>query len=577
MAIVVPPLKTLLHRGFFSMVMVIAATGKLAAEDVGKRVALIIGNDAYTIRPLQNAVNDARAMDKALQTAGFRTTVLENATKPSMESALGRFLSSVGPDDTALFFYAGHAIQIENENVLIPVDFETGRSAIEAKFRSQSVAQLFEYLHRSRLKRTIIIIDACRSNPVAESHSLQAGLATPQNEGRDWYIAYSTSPNRVATDNPNGKNSYFTEALADLIGQPGLTIDDVFTRVRERVETATRGAQTPWSQTSLTAKFYFIPPSNEKKETDASLSRKWFDEGQANESLGEWDEAIDRYERLVKEESAGVYRERASNRLPYVLARRDAEQMFNKRNFKSAGAKSQEAFRLDPFAFGAALDAVNAHLLAEDMEAATRMIQQIRERGSSVHFAQAEAILKEVAGVYAQAAEVRKRGVPPPPPIADLFGGSPRDLPDVSAGTRYQRGSGAVTLVQYRKMFPAPAPAAPASSPAAEGVARPQPAPPLRVKEEIESTFDSQAPHLSIQSVQGSRDIVPEDLVEVQFMGEKSNLPILVDGKPVRRQPSVPFRLPIGKYKLVVVEPGTTQNERSFEVKGGPPNFVVVE
>jgi len=87
--------------------------------DEGKRVALIIGNDAYSIRPLQNAVNDARAMDRALRGAGFRTILKENASKEAMEKAFVELLESLGPDDTALFYYAGHGVQIVNENFLV--------------------------------------------------------------------------------------------------------------------------------------------------------------------------------------------------------------------------------------------------------------------------------------------------------------------------------------------------------------------------------------------------------------------------------------------------------------------------
>src|SRR5450755_870971 len=86
----------------------------LQAQEGGKRVALIIGNDAYGISPLKNAVNDARAFDAALRASNFRTILLENAKKADMESKIGEFLDLLGPDDTALFFYAGHGVQIAN-------------------------------------------------------------------------------------------------------------------------------------------------------------------------------------------------------------------------------------------------------------------------------------------------------------------------------------------------------------------------------------------------------------------------------------------------------------------------------
>src|SRR5512133_2172270 len=112
----------------------------LQAQEPGKRVALIFGNDAYSISPLRNAVNDARAMDSALRGANFRTILVENAKQADMQNKLGEFLDMLGPDDTALFFYAGHGVQIANENFLVPVDFVPGNSLASAKLSTISVA-----------------------------------------------------------------------------------------------------------------------------------------------------------------------------------------------------------------------------------------------------------------------------------------------------------------------------------------------------------------------------------------------------------------------------------------------------
>ncbi len=193
-----------------------------SAQEEGKRVALIIGNNNYTVSPLRNAINDARAMDKALQAAGFKTILKEDASYTAMEEAVAKLAEQLGPDDTALFFYAGHGVQIESENFLVPVDFEPTSTVVQAKFKCFRLASLFEEL-KKRTKRSIIILDACRSNPVAEKNALQAGLAQPQVAGIETFVAFSTGPGQVAADNPNGRNSWFTEALADLIDQPGLS------------------------------------------------------------------------------------------------------------------------------------------------------------------------------------------------------------------------------------------------------------------------------------------------------------------------------------------------------------------
>ena len=109
------------------LLSLIAAIPAVHAQEGGKRVALIIGNDAYSISPLKNAVNDARAIDAALRASNFRTILVENAKKADMDTKIGEFLDLLGPDDTALFFYAGHGVQIANENFLVPVDFVPGK------------------------------------------------------------------------------------------------------------------------------------------------------------------------------------------------------------------------------------------------------------------------------------------------------------------------------------------------------------------------------------------------------------------------------------------------------------------
>ena len=129
-----------------------------------------------------------------------------------------------------------------------------------------SVALILEELKSKRAKKNIVILDACRSNPVAEKYSLEAGLAQPQNSGKETFIAFSTGPGQVAADNPDGRNSWFTEALSEYVAQPGLTIEinEVFNKVKKRVSDATEGRQTPWTISSLTSGFYFHAPQNQE-------------------------------------------------------------------------------------------------------------------------------------------------------------------------------------------------------------------------------------------------------------------------------------------------------------------------
>ncbi|MCX6637819.1 MAG: caspase family protein [Acidobacteria bacterium] len=412
-----------------------------AADDEGKRVALIIGNDAYSIGPLKNAVNDARAMDKALRAAGFQTKLLENATKEQMDEALGAFADSLGPDHNALFYYAGHAFQIENENFLIPIDFKPARGITQAKIRCLSLAQLLEELKRSRAKTRVIILDACRGNPIAQTYSLAAGLAQPLNAGRETYIAFSTGPNQVAADNPDGKNSWFTEALADLLSEPGANpdIDEVLTRVRKRVEAETENRQTPWSLSSLTSGFRFRPRSKADTENDPSLAQKWLDDAARRERREDWAEAIDLLNRVVRRKPGGAVEAAAQTRLPYLVARRDAQASFDGSDFARAAEQYQQAFRIDGFSMDAAFQAANSYLLTDRMGEAVGALKAIRVRGTSEAIRKADAMLKELAAVSPEAGQELKTGIPAPPRAEEVFSGMRFGVPDQEAGRKYLR------------------------------------------------------------------------------------------------------------------------------------------
>ena len=237
----------------------------LHAQETGKRLALIIGNDAYPISPLKNAVNDARVMDKALRSAGFQTVTLENARKADMDRAIGEFLDKLGPDDTALFFFAGHGVQIGNENFLVPVDFPSVATISAAKFACMSVARIFDELKRKRAKRNIVILDACRSNPVAAKYSLEAGLANPQDAPKNRFrLLHRSRPDRHGQPKRpqqlvhRGACRLYLAIRADRGNQRAVYAH------KRRVSEATEGRQTPWTTSSLTTRFYFhLPPTGD--------------------------------------------------------------------------------------------------------------------------------------------------------------------------------------------------------------------------------------------------------------------------------------------------------------------------
>ena len=415
-----------------------AAIPVVHAQEGGKRVALIIGNDAYSISPLKNAVNDARAIDAALRASNFRTILVENAKKADMDTKIGEFLDLLGPDDTALFFYAGHGVQIANENFLVPVDFVPGNSIASAKFSCMSVALILEELKSKRARKNIVILDACRSNPVAEKYSLEAGLAQPQNSGKETFIAFSTGPGQVAADNPDGRNSWFTEALAEYVSQPSLTIEinEVFNKVKKRVSDATEGRQTPWTTSNMTG-FYFHPPLNQDTENDPTLAEKWFDDAKRREQREDWADAIDLINQILKKKPGGTLEEAARGHLPYLTARKEAQDRFDAGDYAAAAGLYEQAVKRDPFAIDAAFQGVNSYLLTDRVSDAIGLLKTIRVHGTSAATKRANAFLQELSAVSKEAGTELQAGVPQPPPIEDVFSGGHFGVPDWDAGARH--------------------------------------------------------------------------------------------------------------------------------------------
>jgi uncharacterized caspase-like protein len=224
---------------FIAVVLPVAAQRDLRLESSVQKLALIVGNEAYPKWPLRNPANDARAMDQALKATGFTTEVVLNANLPNMERAIDRFIGRIRNGDVVLFFYAGHGIQVNNENYLVPVDFDAKDEA-DAKYVSYSASRLQDRIDAAGARLTMIILDACRNNPFRATRAAGGGLATMPS-GKGTLIALATSPGKTADDNPNGTNGLFTSHLVKALGEPGLSLDQVFNRVRERCS-AGRGA-----------------------------------------------------------------------------------------------------------------------------------------------------------------------------------------------------------------------------------------------------------------------------------------------------------------------------------------------
>jgi formylglycine-generating enzyme required for sulfatase activity len=212
---------------------------------------------------LANPANDARLMATTLRKLGFEVIELEDADLKKMQRAIidfGEALSTAGSEATGLFYYAGHGLQVDGENYLIPVNAEIGR---EADVEVEAVAGnlVLKQMDYAGNAVNIVILDACRNNPITRSFRSQvSGLAEQKRKPRGSFIAYSTAPGDVAADGSR-ENSPYTSALAEAIQVPGAALEEVFRDVRSRVMAATKQKQIPWDSSSLTAPFYFIPPT----------------------------------------------------------------------------------------------------------------------------------------------------------------------------------------------------------------------------------------------------------------------------------------------------------------------------
>ena len=230
------------------------------------RVALVVGNGGYdpsNAPKLPNPVNDARLMATSLESSGFEVRLVTDADQAAMKKAIkafGKRLVQAGGDAVGLFYFAGHGVEGEGHNYLIPLGAEIDS---EVDFHTDAVLMdwVLARMERAGNRLNVVILDACRNNPFEGKRGASQGLAQ-MNAPSGTLIAYAAAPKQVAADG-EGENSPYTAALAEALVVPGLKIEDVFKRVRVAVEEATNGKQTPWENSSLRGDFYFVPKAED--------------------------------------------------------------------------------------------------------------------------------------------------------------------------------------------------------------------------------------------------------------------------------------------------------------------------
>jgi hypothetical protein len=217
------------------------------------RVALVIGNAAYSMAPLLNPVRDAKAMGTLLGGLGFEVLALHDASRQRMQEALAQLAERLkSRRATALLYYAGHGVQIDWRNYLLPVDAQL-RSAADVREQGLDVQQVLSVFQAAATHTNILVLDACRDNPFAGAGGAGGprGLA-PMDAPPGTFFAYATAPGNVADDGSEADgNGLYTRFLLQELQRPQARIEDVFKRVRLQVRQATQGRQIPWESTSL--------------------------------------------------------------------------------------------------------------------------------------------------------------------------------------------------------------------------------------------------------------------------------------------------------------------------------------
>lgn len=259
---------------FFGSIGAQASVEEVLAPRASKRLAIVIGNSNYQSARLQhltNAVHDATQLSEGLKRLNFDVLTGLDLSSDGFAKLFDRAESKLASASAVVIFYAGHGVQLQGENYLLPVDTpdpETLERLTVGAVRLNDVIARFS----NRERQTFIFLDACRNNPVGKGASMMDGLAQVE-VGENTFVAFATQPGNITADG-SGDNSPFTTALLRNVEIPGLSISDMMIRVRNETEALTAGRQVPWDQSNLREQFYFTDQQVlDPAKLSSSLSR----------------------------------------------------------------------------------------------------------------------------------------------------------------------------------------------------------------------------------------------------------------------------------------------------------------
>ncbi|KPF95738.1 caspase-like domain-containing protein, partial [Rhodopseudomonas sp. AAP120] len=240
------------------VVLLIAVSDGAFAQQQEKRIALVIGNAAYAKAPLSTAANDGGLIAQTLQAAGFDVSGARDLDGDTLRGAFRDFMKKAedaGPDTVAAIYLAGYGVQYAGENYFIPVDSRISRDT-DIPIEGLRIGDYMRQLASLPLKTSIVVLDLAREQPFVPPGSIASGLAMVEPNPK-MLIAFNAAPGTVAPDE-RGAYGVYAQALAEMIRTGGLTLPQLFDRVRLRVNETTKGAQLPWDTRTIDSNFMFF-------------------------------------------------------------------------------------------------------------------------------------------------------------------------------------------------------------------------------------------------------------------------------------------------------------------------------
>jgi uncharacterized caspase-like protein len=263
------------------------------------KIALVLGNSKYKDAPLRNPANDAAAFGAALKEVGFDVSLKLDAGKADMVSAVQAYVQAIAAKKcVGLFYYAGHGIQLAWRNYMLPVDADVDTIA-DIQKQGVEVNALLEGLAKAANPLNLVILDACRDNPFGNLKGVDHKGLSQMDAPNNSVLAFATAPGNVASDG-DGANGLYTENFLREMKVPEAKLEDVFKRVRLNVRRRSNGAQVPWESTSLEEDFWFLPPRELKRQSEAQKAAEFKEEVAAWERVRDSANADDIYAYLLK-------------------------------------------------------------------------------------------------------------------------------------------------------------------------------------------------------------------------------------------------------------------------------------